>query len=142
MTKYAPIGTVSHATLRYEDLIPAFADMLAQCMAHYDWKGMPDKDDAFAEYRALIQEARAIDYEDQDACAYVIEDLFDALGDFAPPYTYFGAHEGDGSDFGYWPMVDAESLADASEAGYRVEVTDHGNVSLYDGDGVEIWAVV
>jgi hypothetical protein len=34
----------------------------------------------------------------------IIADMMDALNDLAPAGYYFGAHEGDGSDFGFWPL--------------------------------------
>tara|TARA_Y100000310_G_scaffold275814_1_gene292541 strand:+ start:92 stop:355 length:264 start_codon:yes stop_codon:yes gene_type:complete len=33
-----------------------------------------------------------------------LEELCDVLNDLAPGDHYFGAHEGDGSDFGFWPI--------------------------------------
>jgi hypothetical protein len=39
-------------------------------------------------------------------------------------------------------MMDNDSLADARDEGYRVEISDHGNVALYDHADVEIWSVV
>ena len=32
----------------------------------------------------------------------VLADMFDALNDIAPEGTHFGAHPGDGADFGFW----------------------------------------
>lgn len=109
---YAPIGTTIERTLQARDLIPAFCDELETAMQRYRWQGMTDESKAFSEYRELIKESRAIDCDTLEA-GYCLESLFNALGDFAPPYTYFGAHPGDGSDFGFWPHADAESLADA-----------------------------
>jgi hypothetical protein len=40
----------------------------------------------------------------RDECGYLIyEVLFDALDAIAPDDAYFGASEGDGADFGFWP---------------------------------------
>lgn len=41
-----------------------------------------------------------------ERAGYVIESLTDALNTFAPEGFYFGAHPGDGSDFGFWPVED------------------------------------
>jgi hypothetical protein len=92
----------------------------------------------------------------------MLEELFDALDEHCPPYCYFGAHEGDGSDYGCW--VDLCSLNDS--IGYEtskfkagdpwpfdllsenvIEVNDHGNATLYVWDAircryVEAWSVV
>ena len=32
----------------------------------------------------------------------IVNDLMDALNEYAPDGYYFGAIEGDGSDFGFW----------------------------------------
>jgi hypothetical protein len=37
---------------------------------------------------------------------YAMEDLFGVLESYAPLGYYFGAHPGDGSDFGYWKIID------------------------------------
>jgi len=80
----------------------------------------------------------------------VNESIPNALQIFAPAYCNFGAHEGDGSDFGYWPCMDAieelPKIADNSEEAIRAEqsedystdvcyVNDHGNVTVYGADG-------
>jgi len=52
----------------------------------------------------------SIDYPDTDAFRQQIEDeellddLFQLLDNIAPPNCYFGAHEGDGALFGFWPI--------------------------------------
>ena len=92
----ATIGTVSHGTMRAEDLIPDFASEL---------ESLCDVDDK-ATYKALLVEAASITDYESEAADYILTDLFDALDNFSPPYCYFGAHEGDGSLFGFWALPD------------------------------------
>tara|TARA_R110000803_G_scaffold210841_1_gene284280 strand:- start:6035 stop:6499 length:465 start_codon:yes stop_codon:yes gene_type:complete len=154
MKAYHPIGTISHATLRTEDLLDSFADALETAIATVEW---PDGGHEIG-YREVImngfiqgiREARMLsallklDSEEwQNAASEMVnETLIDALDSFAPPYCCFGAHEGDGSDFGFWPMYDDETLAEARESGYRVDVSVHGNVVLYDAKDQEVWSIV
>ncbi len=139
--KYAPIDTVSHDTTRNEDLLSRFASELRYAMTHYIWQGMTDQTEAFGNFNFLIAEAESIDAE-SEAANDTVHALFDALDSFSPPYTYFGANENYGSDYGWWPLCDSESLEDARKSGYRVEISDHGNVSLYDSADQEIWGLV
>ena len=78
-------GTVSHGTMRPEDLIPAFCDALEELgdlhsatHVRRQWENGP------------LNDVDALDY------------LFDALDACAPAGYYFGAHPGDGSDYGFW----------------------------------------
>jgi hypothetical protein len=129
----ASLGSVSRATMREEDLIPAFAYELEQL-------------DTEEKYKELIKEANDIDWDDVDiGIVYsndILEELFDALNMFAPPYCYFGSHPGDGADYGFWICEDIESIFeglkvnDVSEVpeDYTGEVFDsneHGNMVLY-----------
>lgn len=153
--KHAPLGSVSSGTMRPKDLIPEFLYTLGQL----------DK----ARHDALAEEYKDVldgewdeeqDCDGEGECAeqidYCLEALFDALEKYAPPYCYFGAHEGDGDDYGFWVSWDAitEGEADGNivrvnagdewpgEGDHVLEVTDHGNATLYDRAGNEIWAVV
>ena len=156
--KHASFGTVSHGTMRLEDLLPDFASEL-----EYHVQNNADEwcsDDGRAQrntYMELIGEAREIDADDENA-PEVLDNLFNALNDFAPPYAYFGANPGDGCDYGFWLLEDfAEQIAefglrvnDTSEvpADYQGEVlhvSDHGNATLYIADNgklSEVWAAV
>lgn len=153
--RYASFGSIIHGTLRNEDLLDAFAGELDSLLK------IQPRSFKRAPYRALIRAAWAelrqrerLDCDDARP-SDIVSDLQYALNNFAPPYGYFGAHEGDGSDFGFWlsdlDAFDGLRVDDTSEVppDYRGEVlhvNDHGNVSLYlataPGKLREIWAVV
>lgn len=165
-THKVSLGTISHGTLRNEDLISAFeselqyldsseSSPLAAIIARYrDGSGdaMPSEDDnpvAWEEW-----------YETESASEY-INDLADALNDMAPVFCYFGSLEGDGSDFGFWPMdikevKDDEDVTVTNDLGkvgqvatpYVLVINDHGNCTLYHIDPddntnlAEVWSIV
>lgn len=151
--RYASIGSISSGTMRAEDLIPTFADELDSLLR------MQPRSFKRREMRKLVNEAnRSEDFDSEDA-GELLNDLASALEEFAPPYFYFGAHEGDGADYGFWlnpysfNEEDWEGLKveDTSEIpkGYRGEVlhvNDHGNMTLYycnaRGKLKEIWGIV
>ena len=116
------IGTVIQATHRPEDLIPAFGNILTQV-------------DQNNEYTDLL--AECVGYKDEtdgEQAGEIVEALFEALNNFAPPYCYFGAHPGDGSDFGYWPIEEIEDEFEGLKVNDLTEVPDDylGDVLLID----------
>jgi len=133
MKHTATIGTIRHATLRNEDLLESLSDELA----------------LFGTHAKLVQEAQNIDPDSEHAGEVVFE-LMDALNEHAPSYCYFGAHCGDGSDFGFWPDIDAidelPRVSDPADVDGMNEdcvfVNDHGNVTVYNADGAIIWDCV
>lgn len=160
--KYPNIGSISTGTVRNRDLIPLFHTALecinddgreqaAEIYSCYIRTGenFPDDDDPWW------------DTAEAEEC---LSKLFDALDSLAPPYCYFGAHEGDGSDYGFWPCIDrleeavrdddnVIKVSDLSEVppgfmGYVMHVSDHGNVTLYKPlcepyvEYQEVWSVV
>lgn len=152
MTKVR-LGTVIHGTLRTEHLILAFLEeleVLDRDRAHSFWGRIPAE--AFED----------LDHEwwSSEEAYWLLEELFDTLNDYALPFTYFGALEGDGSDFGFW--IDREALKEAIADGEVLRVedlsevpsdyeglflveNDRGNLTLYEragGNLVEIWSVV
>lgn len=143
MTHKATIGSISHGTLRTVDLLDAFASELDRLES--------ERDDV-AEARAVLtlHNAGWLTIADSEEASELVQALQDALNEFAPPYCYFGTTEGDGSDFGFWPSLDAiEELprvndpADAEAMGEDcVFVNDHGNVTVYGADGSVIWDIV
>ena len=91
--------SVISSTLKIQDLIPAFLDVLKYT----------------SEYQQIITsnnyEIKVIfepynEYDDRwdsEFMHYFLnENLFDLLNSYAPEGYYFGSHPGDGSDFGYW----------------------------------------
>lgn len=145
MSRKATIGSISHGTLRSEDLLDAFAYEL------YFLAPRDDEGKLEADTQRLVDSAHTLldVYEEKRDDAWeaeaseIIAELEDALSELAPPYCYFGTTEGDGSDFGFWPDMDAiEDLPrvnDSDEAKALGEdcafVNDHGNVTVYGGDG-------
>jgi len=87
------IGTVSHGTMRDEDLIPTFLDTL---------ESTETRERLIGEFRTVVDALDAGEDLDTEDAGYLTEALFDALGEEAPAGAYFGALEGDGSDYGFW----------------------------------------
>ncbi len=143
------LGSVSHATMRAEDLIPCF---LAAC------DGLRLSKGERATVRDIRKRSRVAGYYEGEDSACDLESLFDALGARVPDFCYFGAHEGDGSDYGVW--VSWDSLEDDGdvlrvgdllevESGYAGHVlvsNERGNATLYrrgrNGRLYELWACV
>ena len=156
MTQFQ-LGTISHGTLRTQDLLPAFLETLTarggeipkdlECGTHIEYLNCPwlgttacDDDDKF--------------WDSEDAM-WDMEALTDALQTLCPPFVYFGTLEGDGADFGFWP--DMDGLRDAtgdgsfeqvfgehelSEHGIILNVTDHSEFVVMDLERNVLWSVV
>lgn len=154
---YLDIGTVSHGTMRTIDLLESLSDALDELLTS-------------RVERSLIYEARrAIKAHSSNKLRHIdgadiVSALFDALDAHCPAYCYFGAIEGDGSDYGCWPidewtireaiyngdMLSVDSMPTYRElvdsgANYAIAVNDHGNMTLYGFKGrrvVELWSIV
>jgi len=141
---FAKFGSISHGTMRPEDLIPSFV---------WELRRLAKRAGRVREFAPLIKDAENTSEEDAPD---ILDELFTALEEFAPPYGYFGAHEGDGSDYGFWlyrhalDEFDGLKVSDTSEVprGYSGEVmhvNDHGNATLYNyvrGRAYEVWSIV
>ena len=131
MTKNQPfqLGSISTGTLRTEDLLPAFADVLEDLgSTHGD---APRMWDAIRKYRDII-DADALDTIDVNSLDEVSdllnETMFYALQELCPPFVYFGSNPGDGADFGFWPDIDAleEALRCSGPCECDCEVEESG----------------
>lgn len=161
--RYADFGSISSGTMRTEDLLQAFSEELDFQLSRQprSFKRAP--------YRKLIWEANqclrrlngdgthAQQQEAEEYASEIVCELMDSLGDFAPPLAYFGAHPGDGADYGFWISEDFQRDFDGLQVDdlndiphkYRGEVlhvNDHGNATLYvamsRGKLKEIWSLV
>lgn len=84
------VGTVSHGTLKTDDLIEAFMQEL--------WAIDEDM------YHICYEEIKEINASDNYTLDdYLNDRLFYVLESYAPDGYYFGSHTGNGSDFGWWP---------------------------------------
>jgi hypothetical protein len=152
MKTKASFGSISTGTLLPDDLIPTFADELRRLRG-----ALP---------RAIQRDIRGLvgmdEHDKSSAESEILEALQYALDEYAPAYGYFGAHSGDGADFGFWLHDDWQELAredgvlflsDLSEVppthcgrSYVCVVNDHGNATLYrltrKGEAREVWGVV
>jgi hypothetical protein len=92
-------GSIISATLREEDLIPAFEEVLDTAGVEYERPQSVDK---------LLSGDTLTDEEMHEVACYLNDTLFDLLDEIAPEGTYFGSHPGDGCDFGFWEAEAAE----------------------------------
>jgi hypothetical protein len=151
---YPAIGTVSHGTMRPEDLLPAFLDALSECLEGEGTGMSPDSEymDEMGRIEGRMDEPG---YYESAECWDDLAWVEDSLNEHAPPFCFFGAHEGDGSDFGFWPCVEwtqddelprgGETPAEPTDSGFFLQVSDHGNMELYEWRGGawhSVWGVV
>ncbi len=107
------IGTVSHGTLRPIDLLDTFERLLTRLDP--EWVAGMSEDlriarNAFDGTYAGDSSYSADDTVQADEAGQATLDaLIDRLDELAPDGVRFGAHEGDGSDFGFWPVEDDDA---------------------------------
>lgn len=94
-------GTISHGTLRYVDLIPTFLDELIARESPFrvDLRDI----ELICKIRRSSSDSDLSEQE-LEHTGELLYELVEALNEVAPPNCYFGTHEGDGSDFGYWSI--------------------------------------
>lgn len=164
--KYGTVGTVSHATMRREDLIPAFCEEL-RSLGHRS-RTLYSIEQRIRDTGSDVSNERIKAYYESEDSQWDLDALFDMLNEHAMDFMYFGAHEGDGSDYGFWVDFDLESSYDGitendkgefyqdgkylgkelpkDYTGHVLSVNDHGNMTLSIARRgritKELWAVV
>jgi hypothetical protein len=110
-------------------------------MDRVEWDAQELPDTAHSEYLQIT------------IASLINEELPDALQEYAPVHVYFGSIEGDGADFGWWAdldfdgcemvgnHVDTESQIDLT-CNVHIHTNDHGNVTVSELRGAEIWSAV
>ena len=86
-------------TTRNEDLVPVFLDALRDTAFYVQ----TIVDHVIPNY--ALDENKAEWWESENATNFLNE-LSDELNSHAPDGYYFGTHEGDGADFGFWKLED------------------------------------
>lgn len=99
-TPLPEIGTISHGTLKPSDLVESFSS---------EYERLGGRPSNVKHFRNVMfgRELAASHEEELD---WALEDLFALLNEMALDGMYFGSHEGDGSDFGFWPVRDIPLL--------------------------------
>ena len=141
-----PIGSISTGTHRTQDLMGAYLDALDDIKLTRDERRLV----------TIISDhyhKEIFDEGDLDELVLILED-------HAPTYCYFGAHEGDGADFGVWlnhDQIDTDVADDylgrgpdlprasTTRQSHFLQVNDHGNMTLWRKTGTrwhEEWSVV
>lgn len=126
VTTFPYYGTVSHGTMRAEDLIPAFLSVLED-LAPDRYRSMISGDDPqdAAVIACLTVDGRGEITDDLlEHASEMLHWLFDELDTCAPDGYYFGSHPGDGSDYGFWQVEDDELAG----------------LSLNDSVAIQVWA--
>lgn len=99
MTQVSEQYSVSHGTMRPQDLIPSFLDEL-RLLDSAAYAQMV----AGSAVPAYVWEDSDSDWWHSDDAHSVLDSLFDALNECAAEGFYFGSHPGDGSDYGFWKV--------------------------------------
>lgn len=88
--------SISTGTVNPEDLIPTFIEAVKNLYG--------------GDTRWLLEIEKYIedhpDYYESEESDFDLGELFDTLNELAPEGYYFGAHPGDGADFGFWKIED------------------------------------
>jgi hypothetical protein len=102
MYKFDP-GYVSEGTLRREDLIPKFIDLVLDIDPNNEFAN-----DRYSVLEHLEEEGVLDDYWDSEESYWDLAELIDELDSMCHhiPGMYFGAHPDDGACFGFWNSDD------------------------------------
>ena len=144
------LGSISSGTLRTEDLLPTFADELSIMEMSETGVKLLHEVEVF-----LGAPEDPMPNWESDTAGFILDELIDALNEYAPLHMRFGSHEGDGADFGWWPTdfdgcdtvsidqgKNGESTFVDTDCNLYVEINDHGNTTVRELGGAIIWDCV
>lgn len=94
---------VDYASLRTQDLLPEFLNILNSINAPEYEQLMSSP---FGPIPAYAMEDQDSEWWDSEDASFLMDELIDVLNNYVPEGHYFGAHEGNGSDFGVWISMD------------------------------------
>ena len=103
------IGTISHGTLRPQDLLRSFSEAYKQyCQGEGFLNALYEEAQNYADL--LDRNNGTMTDEDHETLSEVLDALIEHLEVIAARHDcYFGAIEGDASDFGFWPNDGGEA---------------------------------
>lgn len=114
---------VSDGTMRSEDLIPKFLNVLKVYGR-----------DVYDKYVGENPEVLDLSGMDDETMGWVVDELFDKLNEIAPEGYSFGSQDGDGACYGFW-SVDADERKKCED----VPEIKVGDFVEYDKNGKEDW---
>ena len=89
--------SVSHGTMRTQDLVPVFMDIL---------RDTPEYVQVMNTVPSHAQDDKEAEWWDDEDAHWLLISLTETLESYAPQGYYFGSHPGDGSDYGFWKLTD------------------------------------
>lgn len=156
--KLVTIGIYSEGTLRPIDMLRAALSALDGVRLTRIENAARRRSRVVSRRYATMRRDAGIDAYDAETLLAYYSDLVEIIEAHSPAYTYWGSSEGDGACIGLWPDVRAveedirygelaspDTMRAERRAGLAVEISDHGNVTLYrvykNGNAREIWGV-
>lgn len=89
--------SVSSGSLKTCDIIPMFLEVIRDTPEYVQLLGVIPS-------HALAE--NDVEWWDSEDAEAIRSRLFDVLNPYAPDGYYFGAHPGDGADFGFWKLME------------------------------------
>lgn len=96
--------SISHATLRTQDLLPAFLDAVEEYAPDHYAAILVQPFSFIPAY--VTDEGDDSEWWDSEDAQWKLDELTEILNEVAPDGCYFGSYEGDGSDFGFWQIAE------------------------------------
>lgn len=106
-------GTMSEGTMRPQDILPAVMDVLKEYHPEaYQLVTSTISGEFDATYTELCGDKDHPAWRSEEMGWILGEVAWDAMNEIAPDGYYFGAHPGDGADYGFWLVNDWEDEED------------------------------